>query len=125
MLDQLIGLIGRVAEMEEACEAERSRIEARYGGEAERSTEMFKLAARICALRAALACGYMWLYNRDDLGPFFAAGDWLLLCLARVVDPEGLDRDLVYGEQEARIAETLRLYHEEKRLLSLIPIRLA
>jgi hypothetical protein len=125
VLDQLIGLIGRIAEMEEACEAERSRIETQYGPEAERSAEMFKLAARICALRAVLACGYMWLYNRDDLGSFLAAGDWLVLCLARVVDPEGLDRDLVYGEQEARIADTLRFYHEEKRLFSLIPIQLA
>ena len=46
VLDQLIGLIGRVAEMEEACEAERSRIETQYGREAERSAEMLKLAAR-------------------------------------------------------------------------------
>jgi hypothetical protein len=125
LLGQLIGLIGRVAEMEAACEAERSRIETQYGGEAERSGEMLKLAARTCALRAALACGYLWLHNCDELGAFFAAGDWLVLCLARVVDPEGLDRDLVYQEQEARVADTLRLYHEEKRLFSLIPIHLA
>jgi alkylation response protein AidB-like acyl-CoA dehydrogenase len=125
VLDQLIGLTGRVAEMEEACEVERSRIETQYGREAERSVEMFKLAARTCALRAALACGFLWLYNHDELGSFFGAGDWLVLCLARVVDPQGLDRDLVYREQEARIADTLRLYHEEKRLFSLIPIHLA
>lgn len=125
VLDQLIGLIGRVAAMEAACEAERSRIETQYGREAERSAEMLKLAVRTCALRAVLACGYMWLYNHDELGSFFASGDWLVLCLARVVDPEGLDGDLVYQEQEARIADTLHLYHEEKRLFSLIPIHLA
>ena len=125
LLDQLIGLIGRVAEMAEACAAERSRIETRYGAEADRSAEMLELAARTCALRAALACGYLWLYNRDELGPFFAAGDWLLLSVVRVVDPEALDRDLVYQEQEARIADTLRLYHEENRLFSLIPIHVA
>ncbi|MGZ6321167.1 MAG: acyl-CoA dehydrogenase family protein [Ktedonobacterales bacterium] len=125
VLDQLIGLIGRVVDMEGACEAERSRIQTQYGLEAERSAEMLKLAARTCTLRAVLACGYMWLYNHDELNASFAAGDWLVLCLARVVDPQGLDRDLVYQEQEARIADTLRLYHEEKRLFSLIPIQLA
>jgi hypothetical protein len=125
VLDQLISLIGRVGEMEKACEAERSRIGTQYGREAERSVEMFKLAARTCALRAVLACGFLWLYNYDELDAFFAAGDWLVLCLARVIDPQGLERDLVYREQEARIADTLRVYHEEKRLFSLIPIRIA
>ena len=125
VLDQLIGLVGRVAVMEEACQAERLRIQSQYGQGAERSAEMLKLAARTCALRAVVACGSMWLYSRDELGSFFAAGDWLLLCLARVVDPDGLDRDLVYQEQEARIADTLRLLYEEKRLFSLIPIHLA
>ena len=125
VLDQLIALIGRVAEMEEASEAERSRLQTQYGLEAERSVEMLKLAARTCATRAVLACGFMWIYNRDVLGSCFADGDWLVLCLARVVDPQGLDRDLLYQEQEARIADTLRLYHEEKRLFSLLPIHLA
>ena len=70
--------------------------------------------------------------RRNPAGRFSAldaaeagAGDWLVLCLARVVDPDGLDRDLVYQEQEARIADTLRLLYEEKRLFSLIPIQLA
>jgi alkylation response protein AidB-like acyl-CoA dehydrogenase len=125
VLDQLIALVKRIAEMEEAGEAERSRLQTQYGLEAERSVVMFKLAARTCALRAVLTCGFMWIYNRDELGSFFRDGDWLVLCLARVVDPEGLDRDLLYQEQESRIADTLRLYHEENRLFSLIPIHLA
>jgi hypothetical protein len=125
LLEQLIGLFGRVAEMAEACETERSRIVMQVGGEAEQSAEMFKLAARMCSVRAVLACGFMWLHNHDELGSFFGSGEWLVLCLARLVDPQGLDRDLVYQEQEEHIADTLRLYHEEKRLFSLVPIQLA
>lgn len=43
----------------------------------------FACAERFCALHSAIACLGIWLFNRNQLGHFFAEGDWLVATLAR------------------------------------------
>lgn len=47
----------------------------------------FSRAERFCALHSAITCLGIWLFNRDYLGTFFAAGEWLLPVLVRRGDP--------------------------------------
>lgn len=44
---------------------------------------LIRLAEEACALHAKVAALGVWLHNRDRLGGFFAAGEWLLVALAR------------------------------------------
>jgi alkylation response protein AidB-like acyl-CoA dehydrogenase len=47
------------------------------------SPQLLRLAEDACALHAKVAALGVWLYNRDYLGDFFAAGDWLQAALSR------------------------------------------
>jgi alkylation response protein AidB-like acyl-CoA dehydrogenase len=88
--------------------------------------EMFELAERYCALLAASCCLHLWLYNREALGGFFAEGEWLTLALGRLLRLEGeevvRDPQMVAAE-EAALDELKRL-HEERRMFSIVPVRL-
>jgi hypothetical protein len=68
----------------------------------------------------------MWLHNRETLGEFFAQGEWLVLCLQRLMaifDPSRrLQAETPYVANVAR--ELVRRY-EENRLFSIIPLQLA
>ncbi|MGD8375185.1 MAG: acyl-CoA dehydrogenase [Acidobacteriota bacterium] len=43
------------------------------------------LAERYCLFVAAGACAGLWFHNRDRGGDYLARGDWLVLCLSRLV----------------------------------------
>jgi alkylation response protein AidB-like acyl-CoA dehydrogenase len=91
----------------------------------EQSPELFEIAKKYCTLHAAAACLHMWLYNRKNLGDFFAKGEWLVLSLHRLLRTL---RPLPYFISEAYVEnvaqELLKLYREDK-LFSIVPFQLA
>ncbi|OKH26187.1 isovaleryl-CoA dehydrogenase [Hydrococcus rivularis NIES-593] len=91
----------------------------------EQSPELFEIAKKYCTLHAAAACLHMWLYNRKNLGDFFAKGEWLVLSLHRLLRTL---RPLPYFICEAYVEnvaqELLKLYREDK-LFSIVPFQLA
>jgi alkylation response protein AidB-like acyl-CoA dehydrogenase len=90
------------------------------------STEGFELARIHCILHAASACYYMWLYNRSTLDDQFASGNWLVLCLIRLLKMlsprDNLISPVPYVE---RVAATMVRLLQEGRMFSIVPIRLA
>jgi alkylation response protein AidB-like acyl-CoA dehydrogenase len=87
--------------------------------------ELFTLAKHYCILHTAATCLHMWLYNRTHLGDFFAQGEWLALCLHKLMATLQPWRELpacVHIEPMAR--ELVRLYNED-RLFSIVPFQLA
>ncbi|AFY77114.1 MAG: acyl-CoA dehydrogenase [Hydrococcus sp. C42_A2020_068] len=91
----------------------------------EQSPELFEIAKKYCTLHAAAACLHMWLYNRKNLGDFFAKGEWLVLSLHRLLRSL---RPLPYFICEPYVEnvaqELLKLYREDK-LFSIVPFQLA
>jgi alkylation response protein AidB-like acyl-CoA dehydrogenase len=87
--------------------------------------ESFEQAKQYCRIHAATACIHMWRYNRHHLSPFFAQGEWLVLCLDRLIAQWSPQRPAVplayYG---AVAAELLELYRTD-RLFSIVPFQLA
>jgi alkylation response protein AidB-like acyl-CoA dehydrogenase len=49
------------------------------------SVKGFALSKTYCILHAAAACYYIWLFNRSSLNDAFASGEWLVLCLSRLL----------------------------------------
>ncbi|MEM8807345.1 MAG: acyl-CoA dehydrogenase [Cyanobacteria bacterium P01_G01_bin.38] len=90
----------------------------------EQSYESFELAKQYCRLHAATACLLMWLNNRQALGNFFAQGEWLVLCLHRLLSPSGTPNPLPPSYYENAYQVLLRLYTEDK-LFSIVPFQLA
>lgn len=95
------------------------------------SPELFELAKQYCRLSAASACVHMWVYNRKILGDFFASGEWLVLCLHRLILSLHLEQVemgtgasllQIYVENVAQ--ELLRL-HSENKMFSIVPFQLA
>jgi predicted nucleic-acid-binding protein len=99
----------------------------RYGANLNRTPEIFELAKRYCVLHAACACVQVWIYNKDLLRDYIARGEWLALCLNRLLSIFSPSRTLEvcfpdYIENAAQ--ELLKLYKEDK-LFSIIPLQLA
>ncbi|NEP84143.1 MAG: acyl-CoA dehydrogenase, partial [Okeania sp. SIO3B3] len=90
----------------------------------DQSPELFEIAKNYCVLHAAAACVHMWIYNREILGEFFASGEWLVLCLNRLLQPFGHSQkvDQLYWEKVTQ--EMLKLYDENK-VFSIVPFQLA
>ncbi|GFZ91168.1 acyl-CoA dehydrogenase [Okeania sp. KiyG1] len=90
----------------------------------DQSPELFEIAKNYCALHAAASCVHMWIYNREILGEFFADGEWLVLCLNRLLQPFGHSQkvDQLYWEKVTQ--EMLKLYNENK-VFSIVPFQLA
>lgn len=90
------------------------------------SVEGFDLAMRHCVLHAASACYYMWLCNRSTLEEEFAAGDWLILCLVRLLKilypSEKLVSPLPYIE---RVTQLLLQLLQTDRMFGIDPIQFA
>lgn len=88
------------------------------------------LAERYCLFVAAGACAGLWFHNRDRLEGFPARGDWLVLCLARLV--AGAERTPDAGPDPAARAGAEDAAWEEmvdcvrgRRLFSLLRFPLA
>jgi alkylation response protein AidB-like acyl-CoA dehydrogenase len=55
-----------------------------------RSPRLLGLAADYCRLHAAASCWHTWQYGSSTGGEFLARGDWLALCLRRLLSRSGL-----------------------------------
>ncbi len=121
----LVAQAERVLALRQAADDEQREVEARLGRDYSRSPEMFEQAERYCLLEAAACCLHLWLHNREHLGEFFGRGDWLALCLERILKKLGERGVAVAGGTEGRVwGEMVRLY-EGDRMFSAVPFRLA
>jgi hypothetical protein len=85
----------------------------------------FELAKQYCTLHAAATCVHMWLYNRRHVSEFFAKGEWLALCLHRLMRTfQPMREPLSCVHVDGMAQELIRLY-EDHRLFSIVPFRLA
>ena len=85
----------------------------------------FKHEEAYCTVHVATACLQIWLHNRHTLGEYFARGQWLVLCLARLLDklgnPSASAPPAEYVEEAAD--ELVRLFNENQ-LFSILPVKL-
>lgn len=87
------------------------------------SARGFELARRHCLLHAAACCVHTWLANRQQPGTFISTGEWLVLCLHRILDRL---EPVLRGESphSAVVEREMLRCLTENRLLSLTPFRL-
>ncbi|MBE9068301.1 acyl-CoA dehydrogenase, partial [Leptolyngbya cf. ectocarpi LEGE 11479] len=91
----------------------------------DQSFEAFEEAKRYCYIHAAAACLHMWLYNRSQLGDFFAQGTWLILCADRLLAQLTPDRPAVPLADYETLAEELLRLHAADKMFSIVPFQLA
>jgi alkylation response protein AidB-like acyl-CoA dehydrogenase len=118
-------LVEEVSEQAGAFDRHLTGLVSRCGHAFADAPEAFELAHRFCVLHAAAACVQMWLYNGAALGEFFRRGEWLALCLDRLLQtfrPALAPRARLSADNVAR--ELVRL-HREDRLFSIVPLQLA
>lgn len=89
------------------------------------SPELFEIAKKYCNIHACASILYIWVYNRNILGEFFAKGEWLVLSLHRLLRTM---RQLPYSISEEYTEnvtqELLNLYKQDK-VFSIVPFQLA
>lgn len=86
---------------------------------------LFELAQQYCTWHAAVTCIHLWLYNRQCLGPFFARGEWLALCVHRLLRMWQPRRAPLSSPQVDRMIQELLKFDDDCRLFSMVPFRLA
>ncbi len=91
----------------------------------DQSFESFEAAKDYCRIHAATACILMWLHNRDRLGAFFAQGQWLVLCVDRLLAQVGGQRPAVPGDYYEAMAGELLALHRAEKMFSIVPFQLA
>jgi alkylation response protein AidB-like acyl-CoA dehydrogenase len=123
VLQQVITLAEMVQAELNALDTHLTTATFEYGHD--QSPESFELAKQYCTLHAAAACIHMWLYNRHHLGEFFAQGEWLALCLRRLMLSFRLEKDLPPRLNDAAIAQELVRLYQEDRMFSIVPFQLA
>jgi hypothetical protein len=64
-------------------------LHSELGLEFHRSAEAFDAAREYTLLHAGASCLHLWLGSREHLGEYFARGEWLVLCLSRVLERLG------------------------------------
>lgn len=95
------------------------------GAEFARSPESFDLAKRYCTLFGAAACLHMWAHSRAFLGPFFASGGWLEMCLERLLCQLRPVPSTIPRRHRADISTELMRRFTNKELFSIVPVALA
>lgn len=89
------------------------------------SPETFEIAKKYCTLHTGASCLFMWLYNRKNLGEFFAKGEWLVLALNRLLYSIRSVPYKIYSDYENNLSqEMVKLYQTEK-MFSIVPFQLA
>jgi hypothetical protein len=124
-LEQIIDLTKVLLDEIDRRDATLLGLMNKYGAAASAEPETFSLAERHCYLYAAATCLHTWLYNRSQPSAFFVSGEWLVLCLRRLLySPQQNEAELTAEYENSVAAELLRLFYEDK-LFSIIPIQLA
>ena len=98
---------------------------SREGSSFSTTPEAFELARRYITLHAGAACLYLWLHNRNELDDFFTRGEWLALCLDRVLRQLQPWRPAPPPETVANVTRQMMRLYEEDRLFSIITMQLA
>lgn len=123
--DDLKLLLKRFAQERKAVDQAIRELVARQG-DIHITTEGFELAKLHCILHAASACYYLWLFNRSVLQSDFARGDWLVLCLIRLLKllfpREEMVSSAPYSEQV--LSTFLQQFHAN-RMFSVAPLQFA
>jgi len=91
----------------------------------DQAPELFDLAKQYCVLHTAASCIHMWQYNRHHLGEFFARGEWLALCLWRLMGTFRPAKTLPPRLADGAIAQELMRLYDESRMFSIVPFQLA
>jgi alkylation response protein AidB-like acyl-CoA dehydrogenase len=91
----------------------------------DQSFESFEQAKHYCRLHAATACLHMWLHNREQLGDFFAQGQWLVLCIERLLAQLVPQRPAIPAHYYETVAVELLKLHREDKMFSIVPFQLA
>jgi len=123
--EKIIGLVTEVLREIEARDKALANYFPGHGNSFHLSPDLFDLAKRHCVLHAAAACVHTWIYNRKQFRHAFAAGEWAVLCLHKLLmelQPRRLALPL--SAMACTTQELSRLY-QEKKLFSLIPFSLA
>ena len=122
VLEHLLELGGAVLEELNAHDALIASSKFEFGHA--QSPELFEIAKKYCTLHAAASCLHMWIYNRQLLGGFFAQGEWLVLCLHKLVRTF---KPMPYCSQVyvENVAQELLKLHREDKLFSIVPFQLA
>lgn len=125
-LQCLIAQVELLLEQRQAADDEQRELATRLGSDYSRSPELFEQAERYCTLEAAACCVHIWLHNREQLGEFFARGEWLVLSLDRLLARLGHGRRSVLpAEHEERVAAELDRLFEDERMFAIVPLQLA
>lgn len=91
------------------------------GAAVAKSPALFGLAKEYCVVHAAATCLQIWTHSRTSLSGYFAAGEWLLLALNRLLKPDSPPDTLrSYFENAAR--ELVEM-HGRKEFISITPFR--
>ncbi|AFZ47358.1 acyl-CoA dehydrogenase domain-containing protein [Cyanobacterium stanieri PCC 7202] len=89
------------------------------------SPETFELAKKYCTLHTATSCLFMWLYNRENLGEFFAKGEWLVLALNRLLYAIRSIPYNIYEEYENNLSKEMVTLYKTEKVFSIVPFQLA
>lgn len=118
-------LASLAADVLEARDETRRALASLAAGDADRSTRGYDLARAHCLVHAAACCLQMWLENRERYGGHFADGQWVVLCLTRLLQKLGRPRAQPAAVAEERCARWLGELEEQNQLFSLLPFPLA
>ncbi|MEC4812785.1 MAG: acyl-CoA dehydrogenase [Scytonema sp. PMC 1069.18] len=125
VLMRLISFANQIIEEMSEQHTMLTSVKSRYGRQYDKSPELFDLAAKHCTLHTAAACLHMWLHNRKQLGDFFAKGEWLVLCLDKLMMSfHHSSSPLPVSFRENVAQELLNLYQQDQ-LFSIVPLQLS
>jgi len=125
VLEEIIALTNEVVEEIDALYRSLRELTAEECLALDKSAELYEMSKRYCALHAAAACAHMWIHNRTNLDEFFAKGEWLALCLAKLLTTFDPSRVLSPSPHVASVARELEKLYRENKLFSLNPYALA
>jgi alkylation response protein AidB-like acyl-CoA dehydrogenase len=121
IVEDVLRLRERVSSWERAFEPARHRYDSRPHAI---TPELIGQVERYCRLHAAAACFHIWSQNGSSCGGFLGRGDWLVLCLKRLLAD---DHGSIGGATPwiTSVAEELVDRYHSDRLYSIIPQQLA
>lgn len=125
VLQQLIALTHQIIKAIDTQERIISELGSTEASKLSKSPELFEMAKKYCALHAASACLHIWLYNRKGLGEFFAKGEWLVLCLQRLMKGLAPSLDSLPQAHTENVAEEIMKLYRQDKLFSIVPFQLA
>ncbi len=119
----LLAYVEQISQRDLVHQQRLAALREQHGAEFGKQPAAFACAQEHCALAVALSCIWMWLANveaSDDA--FFHAGDWLLVCLEKLLRPLHLDVPTPTPAAEQAMDDQLKALYAADRLFSLVPL---